>query len=143
VEVSNYKHVARSFSPLQAPAFFDLSQYSGETLRSAHLLTILNAMIKPKTRWAEIRAIAFYWFGELGWFLVTQDKKIKRKKHELEALRRAGLGAFIFTGRAERDIDSMMMLVLKSFNEMQRLATQTKRPFIFGISDRGSIDRLD
>jgi hypothetical protein len=81
--------------------------------------------------------------AELGWFLVTQDKKIKRKKHELEALRRAGLGAFIFTGRAERDIDSMMMLVLKSFNEMQTLATETKRPFIFGISDRGSIDRLD
>jgi PIN like domain len=81
--------------------------------------------------------------AELGWFLVTQDKKIKRKKHELEALRRAGLGAFIFTGRAERDIDSMMMLVLRSFNEMQTLATETKRPFIFGISDRGSIDRLD
>jgi PIN like domain len=81
--------------------------------------------------------------GELGWFLVTQDKKIKRKKHELEALRRAGLGAFIFTGRAERDVDSMMVLVLKSFNEIQTLATQTKRPFIFGISDRGSIDRLD
>jgi hypothetical protein len=33
--------------------------------------------------------------GELGWFLVTQDKRIKRKKHELEALRQAGIGAFI------------------------------------------------
>ena len=81
--------------------------------------------------------------GELGWFLVTQDKKIKRKKHELEALRRAGIGAFIFTGRAERDVDSMMMLVLKQFNEMQRLAEETTRPFVFGISDKGSIDRLD
>jgi PIN like domain len=38
--------------------------------------------------------------AELGWFLVTQDKKIKRKKHELEALRRAGLGAFIFYGKS-------------------------------------------
>ena len=81
--------------------------------------------------------------GELGWLLVTQDKKIKRKKHELEALRRAGIGAFIFTGRAERDVDSMMMLVLKHFQEMQRLADETTRPFVFGISDRGSIDRLD
>lgn len=81
--------------------------------------------------------------AELGWFLVTQDKKIRRKKHELEALRRVGLGAFIFTGRAERDVDSMMMLVLRSFNEIQTLAAETKRPFIFGISDRGSIDRLD
>jgi len=81
--------------------------------------------------------------SELNWFLVTQDKKIKRKRHELEALRRAGLGVFIFTGRAERDVDSMMVLVLKHFNEIQRLATATTRPFIFGISDKGSIDRLD
>ena len=81
--------------------------------------------------------------GDLGWFLVTQDKKIRRKKHELEALRRAGIGAFIFTGRAERDVDAMMMLVLKHFNEMQRLANETRPPFVFGISDKGSIDRLD
>lgn len=87
--------------------------------------------------------VLFSRLGELGWLLVTQDKKIKRKKHELEALRRAGIGAFIFTGRAERDVDSMMMLVLKHFQEMQRLADKTTRPFVFGISDKGSIDRLD
>ena len=81
--------------------------------------------------------------GELGWFLVTQDKRIKRKKHELEALRQAGIGAFIFTGRAERDVDSMMVLLLRHFSEIQRLASETKRPFIFGVSDRGSFDRLD
>lgn len=81
--------------------------------------------------------------GELAWYLVTQDKRIKRKKHELEALRQAGIGAFIFTGRAERDVDSMMMLVLRHFNEIQKVATETKRPFIFGISDKGSFNRLD
>jgi hypothetical protein len=31
----------------------------------------------------------------------------------------------------------------KHFNEIQRLATETARPFIFGISDKGSFDRLD
>ena len=81
--------------------------------------------------------------GELGWFLVTQDKRIKRKKHELEALRQARIGAFIFTGRAERDVDSMMVLLLRHFSEIQRLTSETKRPFIFGVSDRGSFDRLD
>lgn len=81
--------------------------------------------------------------GELNWLLVTQDKRIKRKKHELEALRRARIGAFIFTGRAERNVDSMMMLVLKHFDEIQQLAKETARPFIFGISDKGSFDRLD
>jgi len=37
----------------------------------------------------------------------------------------------------------MMMLVLKHFNAIQRLATETPRPFIFGISDKGAFDRLD
>jgi hypothetical protein len=81
--------------------------------------------------------------GELGWFLITQDKRIRRKKHELEAMRQARIGAFIFTGRAERDVDSLMILILKHFEEIQKLAGSTNRPFIFGISDRGSIARLD
>jgi hypothetical protein len=36
-----------------------------------------------------------------------------------------------------------MMLVLKHFNAIERVATETARPFIFGISDKGSFDRLD
>ena len=81
--------------------------------------------------------------GELGWYLITQDKRIRRKKHELEALKQAAIGAFIFTGRAERDVDSMMLLVLTHFSQIQSLASETPKPFVFGISDRGSIDRLD
>lgn len=81
--------------------------------------------------------------GELEWVLVTQDQNIKRKKHEREAMKQAMLGAFIFTGRAERDIDSMTILILKHFQRMETFAASTKRPFIFGISDKGSIDRLD
>jgi hypothetical protein len=81
--------------------------------------------------------------GELSWFLVTHDKKIKRKNMNWKHYGGPAIGAFIFTGRAERDVDSMMMLVLKHFNEIQRLATETARPFIFGISDKGSFDRLD
>ena len=81
--------------------------------------------------------------GELEWILVTQDQNIKRKKHEREAMKQAMLGAFIFTGRAERDIDSMAILILKHFKQMENFAASTRRPFLFGISDKGSIDRLD
>jgi PIN like domain len=81
--------------------------------------------------------------SQLGWMLVTQDQNIKRKKHQREALKQAGIGAFIFTGRAERNVDSMMILILKHFEQMEKYAGSTKPPFIFGISDKGSIDRLD
>jgi hypothetical protein len=116
----------------------------------SHLIVdALKALGKPVAYLTDILPrgtndlILFSKLGELGWFLITQDKRIKRKKHELEALRQAGIGAFIFTGRAERDVDSLMMLVLRHFNEIQRVTTETKRPFIFGISDKGSFDRLD
>ena len=81
--------------------------------------------------------------GELEWVLVTQDQNIKRKKHEREAMKQSMLGAFIFTGRAEKDIDSMTILILKHFRQMEKFAGSTRRPFIFGISDKGSVDRLD
>jgi len=85
----------------------------------------------------------FQKLGELGWILVTQDQNIKRKKHERAAMKQAALGAFIFTGRAEKDIDSMTILILKHFQQMQNFESSTRRQFIFGISDKGSIDRLD
>jgi predicted nuclease of predicted toxin-antitoxin system len=81
--------------------------------------------------------------GQLEWILVTQDQHIKRKKHEREAMKQAKIGAFIFSGRAEKDIDTMTILILKHFRQMENFAGTTKPPFIFGISDKGSIDRLD
>lgn len=80
--------------------------------------------------------------GELNWFLITQDQKIKRKKHELVALKQSRIGAFIFTGRADKTVDTLTIMVLKHFDDIQELAGRTQRPFIFGISDRGSIDQL-
>jgi predicted nuclease of predicted toxin-antitoxin system len=85
----------------------------------------------------------FHKLGELGWILVTQDQNIKRKRHEREAMKQAGVGAFIFTGRAVRDIDSMTILILRHFQQMEAFASSTRRPLIFGISDKGSFDRLD
>ena len=85
----------------------------------------------------------FVKLGQLEWILVTQDQHIKRKKHEREAMKQAKIGAFIFSGRAEKDIDTMTILILKHFRQMENFAGTTKPPFIFGISDKGSIDRLD
>jgi hypothetical protein len=81
--------------------------------------------------------------GQLGWYLVTQDENIKRKKHEREAMKQERIGAFIFTGRAERNIDSMMILILKHFEQMETFAVSTSRPFVFGISYKRASDRLD
>ena len=80
--------------------------------------------------------------GDKGWFLVTQDKRIRSRPHERRALLGAGVGAFVFTGRAERSTDELAILILKHLQRIKELAAKTERPFIFGISDRGKFERL-
>ena len=81
--------------------------------------------------------------GRRGLFLITQDKKIKRKSHERRALIQAKVGAFIFMGRADKSVDDLMVKILGHMDEFGRLAQETERPFIFGIPDRGKkIERL-
>lgn len=85
-------------------------------------------------------------FSELSarsWFLVTQDEKITRKPHERQAMVNAGIGAFIYTGKAVKSNVEMMQLVLKSLSEMLKTAARTRRPFVFGITDQAKFRRLD
>ncbi|MEX2284407.1 MAG: DUF5615 family PIN-like protein [Gemmatimonadota bacterium] len=81
--------------------------------------------------------------AEEDWFLITQDQYIRRRKHQREAMLQAGIGAFIFTGRAEKSLKEMTVAVLERFDEINELAIRTDRPFIFGIPDRGGIERLE
>ncbi len=58
-------------------------------------------------------------------------------------MKQAGVGAFIFTGRAEKSVEQMTIKILQHLDEIEHLAQGTNRPFIFGISDRGAIERLE
>lgn len=77
-----------------------------------------------------------------GWFLLTQDKNIRRNPHQRDALHRAGIGAFILTGRANKDPRKVMIFLLEWLPEIVELAQGTTPPFIFGLPDRGNVDRL-
>jgi len=86
--------------------------------------------------------VLFKELSKRGWLLLTQDQRIKRNRHQREALKQAGVGAFIFTGKANKSPDQMTIKILQHLDEIEQLANRTPRPFIFGISDRGSIERL-
>lgn len=76
------------------------------------------------------------------WVLVTQDRRITKRPQELAALRDARVGAFVFTGKADRSLEQSMQLVLDSLPQMRRHVAQATRPFVFGISDRRRFERL-
>jgi len=77
------------------------------------------------------------------WLLVTQDTRITKRPHERKALMDADLGAFFFTGRAEKSVEQLLILILECLPEIERYASRTVRPFLIGISDQGKFKRLE
>jgi predicted nuclease of predicted toxin-antitoxin system len=77
-----------------------------------------------------------------GWVLVTQDIRIRRNPHQRAALLQAGIGAFILTGRGGRSVEQMMIFLLERFPHILEAAAATRPPFIWGVPDRGRLDRL-
>jgi predicted nuclease of predicted toxin-antitoxin system len=81
--------------------------------------------------------------GIEGWGLVTRDKKIRKRPHERAAYLSSGIGVFIFTGSAEHTLEEQMVQILKVIGEIEDHATRVKPPYIFGISDKGKMERLE
>lgn len=77
-----------------------------------------------------------------GWILVTQDKKIRKRKHERAAMIQSGIGAFIYMGQADKSLEEMMRMLLRDLPEMRKLVSKRRPPFVFGISDRGKFEEL-
>ena len=91
-------------------------------------VTHVNEILPRGTSDEEI----FSKLAELGWCLLTQDIKIKRHKHQRAAMIQAGIGAFIFTGRAEKSLEEMTIKILQHLDEIESLIRNTRRPFVFG-----------
>jgi hypothetical protein len=87
--------------------------------------------------------LVFEGVRDRGWLLVTQDVHMARRPDQRQALLDAGLGVFVFTGRAQRSFRQIAVAVLSVADEMVRVARRTPRPFIWGIPDRGAFKRLD
>lgn len=84
----------------------------------------------------------FTFVASQQWLLVTQDVRMRRNPHQRRALLETGIGAFILTGRTNRSVEQMMIFLLERFPQILRIAAGTTPPFIFGVPDRGRIERL-
>lgn len=80
--------------------------------------------------------------ARLGWILVTQDKMIRKRKHERLAMKQAGIGAFVYMGRADKSLTEMTRMLLRDVHNMRAHLAKTTSPFVIGISDKGKFERL-
>lgn len=80
--------------------------------------------------------------ARLGWILVTQDKMIRRRKHERLAMKQAGVGVFVYMGQADKSLSEMTRMLLRDMDSMRAQLAKTTTPFVIGISDKGKFERL-
>lgn len=76
--------------------------------------------------------------GNNGYILVTRDKKITKRRAELEAYKRHKVGAFILTGK-KLSIWAQVKQLILAWEKMKILAEKTPRPFAFQIRSKGKI----
>ena len=80
---------------------------------------------------------------ELRVCLVTKDAKIRRRKLEQEAYRQAGIGVLIFTGTAQRTLREEAAFLADMIEALEQLAAREQPPFVFEVTDRKKINRLE
>lgn len=94
-------------------------------------------------RGTEDRAMLEFLSTKEDWFLVSQDSRIARHPHERATVLQAGIGAFFYTGRSERSVAQMMVLILETLPKIIEHAEHARRPFLVGISDQRKMKAIE
>jgi hypothetical protein len=76
--------------------------------------------------------------GALAWLVLTKDRRIRRHRLELAALRAAGVGAFILTS-ANLSGSLMAAALVTALPKMLELAKTCPRPFVATITRTGDV----
>jgi hypothetical protein len=84
----------------------------------------------------------FRTLGTVGWYLVTADLAIARRPQQRAALVDEGIGAFFFTGRANRNPFEWIQIVVRRWPAILAYAASHDRPFLCAVPDRGVLARL-
>jgi len=82
------------------------------------------------------------YLGEEDGYLITCDVAIARAPHLRAALVEAGIGAFFFAGRPDRNLLMWVELAVRRWVDITAYAHNNERPFLCGVPDRGVLRRL-
>jgi len=80
--------------------------------------------------------------GKNGWFVITRDARIRYNPLELQALKAAEVGTFVFVPKNLTGAEIAAIIVL-SLPAIQDAARSTVRPFVIKIYRDGSLKAFD
>ena len=80
--------------------------------------------------------------GRRGWVLLTKDRAIRRRRTELNSLRRSEVRAFFF-GSGDLTSNQMIRSFRRAFRRIARIIAKEEPPFLKRISPSGEITDLE
>jgi len=80
--------------------------------------------------------------GRSGWFVVTRDARIRYNPLEIQALKAAKVGAFIFVPKNLTGIE-IAKIIQQALPAIENAARTTTRPFVIKIYRDGTLTALD
>ncbi len=86
------------------------------------------------------------WLSEAGknhWLVLTKDERIRYRIAEIEALRKAGVKAFVLTARKDLTGQEMAAILVKALPKIRRLASKQPPPFIAKVGRDSSVALLE
>lgn len=84
------------------------------------------------------------WLDEVGrrrWIVLTKDERIRYRPHEVAAIERAQVGAFVLTTARMRGVEMAALFATVAL-KLARLAINTPRPFVFALNGSGQLRRV-
>lgn len=75
--------------------------------------------------------------GRNGWIAILRDKRVRTRIWERQAIVDHGVGCFILNQGRDPTRWEYLKLLAITLDEMERLAADTPRPFIFTVSQEG------
>ena len=78
--------------------------------------------------------------GQHDTIFVSEDKRLRYNPDEITAIRRHRAGAFILQGK-EMSAWQRVLQIVKAWEEMERKAKATHRPFVFKVTRHGKVHK--
>ncbi len=79
--------------------------------------------------------------GEKGWIVITKDKKIRYRKNESLAVKKANARLFVLVSGELRS-DEMADIFIKALPKIKRFISKHRPPFIAKITKGGAVSML-
>ncbi|NPV82766.1 MAG: DUF5615 family PIN-like protein [Candidatus Aminicenantes bacterium] len=79
--------------------------------------------------------------GQYNYILITKDKKISKRRHELRVFQKYRVRAFILIGKRQSRWQDIRQLVL-AWEEMKRISADKEQCWAYSIRPNGKLEKL-